>query len=77
MFFNYFRNGIELKGVIMKKVYLYLFIGIVAIILMTVVVFNFDPKTETWSSLLLGALFGYLLFKMPSTIRNIKQKKVK
>jgi purine-cytosine permease-like protein len=58
----------------MKKVYLYLFIGIVAIILMTVVVFNFDPKTETWGSLLLGALFGYLFFKV---IKSRRQKSAK
>ncbi|MCO5948849.1 MULTISPECIES: hypothetical protein [Mucilaginibacter] len=58
----------------MKKVYLYLLIGIAAILLMTVVVFNFDPKTETWSSLLIGALFGYGLYKMPTIIRRLKQK---
>jgi hypothetical protein len=74
MFFNYFRNGIELKGVIMKKAYIYLFIGIIAIVLMTVIVFNYDPKTETWSGLLLGALFGFLFYR---TIKSRRQKKVK
>jgi hypothetical protein len=74
MFFNYFRNGIELKGVIMKKAYIYLFIGIIAIVLMTVIVFNYDPKTETWGSMLLGAAFGFLFFRM---IKNRRQKNVK
>jgi len=60
----------------MKK-YLYLFVGIVAIILLTITVFNFDPKTETWSSLFMGAAFGYLLYKAPSMIKNRKQKSVK
>ncbi|ASU36669.1 hypothetical protein [Mucilaginibacter xinganensis] len=58
----------------MRKVYLYLFIGITAIALMTVIVFNFDPNTETWGSLLLGAAFGYLFVRM---IRNRRQKNVK
>ena len=74
MFFNYFRNKIESEGVIMRKVYLYLFIGIVAIALMTVIVFNFDPNTETWGSLLIGAAFGYLFVRM---IKNRKQKSAK
>jgi hypothetical protein len=60
----------------MKKVYLYLFMGIAAITLMTVIVFNYDPKTETWSSLIMGAVLGYLLYKTPSIIRNRKQKNV-
>jgi len=59
----------------MKKVYLYLLIGIAAILVMTAVVFNFDPKTETWGSLLIGALFGYGLYKMPAIIRGLKQKR--
>jgi len=74
MFFNYFRNKIVSEGVIMKKVYIYLFIGIIAIVLMTVIVFNYDPKTETWGSLLLGAAFGFLFFRM---IKNRRQKSAK
>lgn len=74
MFFNYFRNKIESEGVIMKKVYIYLFVGIIAIVLMTVIVFNYDPKTETWGSLLLGAAFGFLFFRM---IKSRKQKRAK
>jgi hypothetical protein len=58
----------------MKKVYLYLFIGIAAIALMTVIVFNFDPNTETWGSLLLGAAFGYLLVRV---MKNRRQKSAK
>ena len=61
----------------MKKVYLYLLLGVIAIVLMTVVVFNYDPKTETWGSLLLGALFGYLLYRMPKTIKGMRNKNVK
>jgi UDP-N-acetylmuramyl pentapeptide phosphotransferase/UDP-N-acetylglucosamine-1-phosphate transferase len=61
----------------MKKVYIYMFVGITAIVLVIVILFNFDPKTETWGSLLLGALLGFLLFRMPSIIRNIKQKNTK
>jgi FtsH-binding integral membrane protein len=58
----------------MRKVYWYLFIGIAAIALMTVIVFSFDPNTETWGSLLLGAAFGYLFVRM---IKNRRQKNVK
>jgi RsiW-degrading membrane proteinase PrsW (M82 family) len=52
MFFNYFRNKIESEGVIMKKVYIYLFVGIIAIVLMTVWVFIFqdDKEQETKKS---------------------------
>ena len=59
------------------KIFFYILIGVAAIALMTLVVFNYDPKTETWGSLLIGALFGYMLYKMPSIIRSWKQKKAK
>ncbi|MCR8561513.1 hypothetical protein KXD93_27915 [Mucilaginibacter sp. BJC16-A38] len=58
----------------MKKVYLYLLLGIIAIIIMTLIVFNYDPKTETWGSMLIGALFGFLFYRM---IKNRRQKSAK
>ena len=59
------------------KIFFYILIGVAAIALMTLIVFNYDPKTETWGSLLIGALFGYLLYKMPAMIRKNKQKNAK
>ena len=58
----------------MKKVYLYLLLGVFAIIIMTLIVFNYDPKTETWGSLLIGALFGFLFYRV---IKNRRQKSAK
>jgi len=58
----------------MKPVYLYLLTGIVAITLMTVIVFNYDPNTETMSSLLLGGLIGFLLYRR---LKRNRQKSVK
>ncbi|MDP9081301.1 MAG: hypothetical protein M3O71_28145 [Bacteroidota bacterium] len=58
----------------MKKVYLYLLLGIIAIIIMTLIVFNYDPKTETWGSMLIGALFGFLFYRV---IKNRRQKSAK
>lgn len=59
------------------KIFLYTLIGVAAIILLTVTVFNYDPETETWTSMLFGAAVGYGLYKMPSVIRNFKQKRAK
>ncbi|MES2110257.1 MAG: hypothetical protein V4577_15980 [Bacteroidota bacterium] len=59
------------------KIFLYTLIGVAAIILLTVTVFNYDPETEKWSSLLFGAAVGFGLYKIPSVIRNIRQKKAK
>lgn len=58
----------------MKTVYVYLLIGIIAIALMTVIVFNYDPNTETLSSLLLGGLLGFLLYRR---VKSRRQKSTK
>lgn len=59
----------------MKKIFIYLFVAIIAIVLITVSLMNFDPKTETWTSLLAGAAVGFLLVKLPSIIAYFKSRK--
>jgi uncharacterized membrane protein len=64
----------------MKKIFIYLFVAIIAIILVVVNIMNYDPKTETWSSVLLGAGVGFLIVKLPSIVAYFKgrqQKSVK
>jgi len=59
------------------KIFFYILVGVAAIILLTVIVFNYDPETETWTSLLFGAAVGYGLYKLPWVIKRIKQNKTK
>ncbi|HVW94559.1 MAG TPA: hypothetical protein VHA56_01155 [Mucilaginibacter sp.] len=59
------------------KIFIYILVGVVAIIITVVSIFNFNPETETWGSLLLGGMLGFTLYKAPSVIRNMKQRKGK
>jgi hypothetical protein len=59
----------------MKKVYLFVFIGIIAIVMVVVELINFDPKDETWGFPLLGACIAIVIIKFPSIIRWFKNKK--
>jgi len=50
----------------MKKVYLFLFIGILAIVLIVLSLMNFNPAVETWTSLFGGAAIGFFIVGAPS-----------
>jgi hypothetical protein len=56
----------------MKRMYLFIFIGILAIIMIVVSFMNFDPKVETWSSVIAGGCIGLLIVKMPAIIAYFK-----
>jgi hypothetical protein len=59
----------------MKKVYLFVFIGILAIAMVVVELINFDPKDESWGFTILGACIAIVIIKSPSIIRWFKNKK--
>lgn len=61
----------------MKKVYLFLFIGVVAIAAIVISLMNFNPSVETWSSLLAGGAIGFLIVKTPAIIDMVKKRKQK
>ena len=58
----------------MSKIILYLSVAIIAVILIVVSFMGLDTKTETWSSMLLGAAIGFLIVKSPTLIAYFKAK---
>jgi len=61
----------------MKKFYLFIFIGILAIVMIVVSLMNFNPKVDTWSSLFAGAAIGFLIVRLPSIIVHFKKARQK
>jgi hypothetical protein len=61
----------------MKRVYLLIMIGIVAVVIIAVSLISFDPKNETWISLFLGAAVGFLVVGTPSIIAYVKKRRGK
>jgi hypothetical protein len=61
----------------MKRVYLLIFIGVIAIVVIAFSVISFDPKNDTWVSLLIGVAVGFLIVKAPSIISYFKAKQQK
>jgi len=61
----------------MKKVYLFMFIGLIAIIVVVAILMNFDPKVETWGSLVLGGAMGFLIVMSPKIIAYFKDQRKK
>jgi hypothetical protein len=59
----------------MKKIYLFIFIGIVALVMIVVSFMGFDPKVDTWSSIFAGAAVGLLILRLPSLIAYLKSRK--
>ncbi|CAN5293918.1 hypothetical protein BH09BAC6_BH09BAC6_20110 [soil metagenome] len=59
----------------MKRLYILMFVGIAAILLLIVTLINYDPNVQTWSSLLLGAAMGYLVVKSPVIVSLFKNKR--
>ncbi|TWI93902.1 hypothetical protein JN11_04912 [Mucilaginibacter frigoritolerans] len=58
----------------MKKVYLFVFIGIIAIVMVVVELVNIDPKDESWGFTILGACIAIVIIKSPSIFRWFKNK---
>ncbi|BAU52472.1 hypothetical protein MgSA37_00633 [Mucilaginibacter gotjawali] len=54
-----------------------MFVGILAIIMVVVSLMNFDPKVETWSSIIAGGAVALLILKSPAIFAYIKQKRAK
>jgi hypothetical protein len=61
----------------MKKIFIYVFVAILALILVVVNVMGFDPKTETWSSFIIGGAVGFLIVKSPWLISYFKGRSAK
>ena len=61
----------------MKRVYIFMLTGIIAIILVIVIIMNFDPKVETWGSVVAGAAFAVLIIKFPAIAAYIKSSRNK
>jgi len=59
----------------MKKAYVFMFVGVLAIVMIVISVMNFDPKVDTWSSLIAGAGIGFLIVKMPAILSLIRNRK--
>jgi pilus assembly protein TadC len=61
----------------MKKVYLFSAIAVVAVVMIVLSFMNFNPKVETWSSLIAGVLIGLLILGAPTIIawfKNIRKQ---
>jgi hypothetical protein len=58
----------------MKRVYLFLLAGVLAIVAIVVSIMNFNPDVERWSSLFGGAALGFLIVGMPSIISWFKKR---
>lgn len=61
----------------MKKIYLFLFISIVAVVMIVISLMNFNSKVESWSSVFAGAAVGLLIIKFPTITAYLKSKKQK
>jgi hypothetical protein len=61
----------------MKRFYLFIFIGVLALAMIVVSLMNFNPAVDTWGSLFAGAAMGLLIVKLPSIIAYFKSKRQK
>jgi len=61
----------------MKNIYLFMFVGVLAIVMIVISLMNFDPKVESWSSFIAGAAIALLIVKSPSIWAYFKQKRAK
>jgi nitrate/nitrite transporter NarK len=64
----------------MKRVYLFMFIGILAVVMIVVSLMNFNHTVESWSSLLAGAAIGLFILGIPSIrawYKKTRQKNIK
>lgn len=58
----------------MNKFYLFIFIGIAAVVAIVVILINFNPKAETWTGLFIGAVAGLLTVKGPAIFAWLKKR---
>jgi len=61
----------------MKNIYLFMFVGVLAIVMIIVSLMDFDPKVESWSSFIAGAAIALLIVKSPAIWAYFKQKRAK
>jgi len=61
----------------MKNVFLFMLIGIIAIIVVVLALISYDPKTESWGSLVLGGAVGLLIVMSPKIIAYFKETRRK
>ncbi|WP_295674545.1 hypothetical protein [uncultured Mucilaginibacter sp.] len=61
----------------MGKIYLFMMVGVIAIVMVVISLMNFDPKVETWSSFIAGGAIALLLLKSPAIWAYFKQKRAK
>ena len=54
-----------------------MFVGVIAIILVIISLMNFNPKVESWSSLLAGGAIGLLIVMSPKIIAYVKDQRKK
>jgi hypothetical protein len=54
-----------------------MFVCLIAIIMLVIGLLNFDPKVETWSSMIAGAAVALLILKSPPIRVYLKQKRAK
>jgi hypothetical protein len=61
----------------MRNIYLFMFVGVLAIVMIIISLMNFDPKVESWSSFIAGAAIALLIVKSPSIWAYFKQRRAK
>lgn len=61
----------------MKKIYIFMFIAILAVIMIAVSMMNFDRTVESWSSFIAGGSIAFLLIKLPSIIAYFESRRGK
>jgi hypothetical protein len=57
------------------KFYLLIFAGIIAISLAVFSLLTVNPQAETWSSIALGGIIGFIILKSPAIIAMFRKKK--
>ncbi|WP_428328165.1 hypothetical protein [Mucilaginibacter sp.] len=61
----------------MRKIFIYVFVAFLALIMIGVSIIGFDPAVEKWTSLIAGAAIGFLIVKLPTIIAYVKSKRQK
>lgn len=59
------------------KIFLYLFVALVAVVLIVLTLSGIDGKADTWLSVALGVAVGFLIVKSPVLINYLKIRKQK
>jgi len=57
----------------MKRIFVYVFVGIIALVLIVVTLLGFNPAVEKWTSLVAGIALGLFLVKLPVIFHYVKK----